>query len=48
MKKTSSLLLAIMASFCFGFTLHTMIANKHDDPTKIGRVTGIRGHFLQV
>lgn len=47
MKKTSVLLLAIMASFCFGFTLQTMISNEQDDSTKIGRVTGIGGIFFK-
>jgi len=47
MKKTSLLLLAIAASFCFGFTLHTVIANKTEEPLKIGRITGIGGIFFK-
>ena len=47
MKKTSVLLLAITISFCFGFTLHSVISDKKDEPLKIGRVTGIGGIFFK-
>jgi len=47
MKKTSQLFLAIAASFCFGFTLHSSISDKEAEPLKIGRITGIGGIFFK-
>ena len=47
MKKTSLLFLAIAASFCFGFTLHSSISDKKEEPLKIGRITGIGGIFFK-
>jgi len=47
MKKTSIFLLAILVSFCFGFTLHSVISNQKNEPLKIGRATGIGGIFFK-
>jgi len=47
MKKTPILLLAIVASFCFGFTVRSLIVDKKEEPLKIGRATGIGGIFFR-
>jgi predicted enzyme related to lactoylglutathione lyase len=47
MKKTTLLLLAILISFCFGFTLNTIIEVKQDETSKTGRVTSIGGIFFK-
>lgn len=45
MKKTPILLLVIVISCCFGFTMQTMISK--ESPLKVGRVTGIGGIFFK-
>ena len=45
MKKTTLIILAIAASFCFGFEFKTMIT-KHSGQTELKRVTGIGGIYL--
>ncbi|MDR3610879.1 MAG: hypothetical protein P4L27_09975 [Ignavibacteriaceae bacterium] len=47
MKKTSLIILAIMASFCFGFAFKTIIAKQSNDKTKMKKVTGIGGIFFK-
>ena len=45
MKKTSILLLTIVISFSFGFTIQNIISN--ETQLKVGRVTGIGGIFFK-
>jgi predicted enzyme related to lactoylglutathione lyase len=47
MKKTTLLILALAASFSFGFAFKTFISKQVDDPTKIKKVTGIGGIFFK-
>jgi hypothetical protein len=47
MNKTSLIILAIAASFCFGFAFKTIISNQTNDNTKMKKVTGIGGVFFK-
>lgn len=47
MKKTSLIILAIAASFCFGFAVKTITTNHSNDNTKMKKVTGIGGIFFK-
>jgi predicted enzyme related to lactoylglutathione lyase len=47
MKKTNLIILAIAASFCFGFAFKTIISNQSDDKTQMKKVTGIGGIFFK-
>lgn len=47
MKKESLFILAIVASFCFGFAFKTIITDRSDDKTKMKKVTGIGGIFFK-
>ena len=47
MKKTSLIIFAILASFCFGFAFKTIISNQSNDTTKMKKVTGIGGIFFK-
>ncbi len=47
MKKTTLMILVIMASFCFGFAFKTVITSQNSNATKIKKVTGIGGIFFK-
>ena len=47
MKKTILLILALVASFSFGFSLKTIISKQSDEPVKMKKVTGIGGIFFK-
>ncbi|MDO9511224.1 MAG: VOC family protein [Bacteroidales bacterium] len=47
MKKTILLILALATSFCFGFSLKTIISKQSDEPVKMKKVTGIGGIFFK-
>lgn len=47
MKKIIIIFLALAASFGMGFTFKTIVSEKHNDPTKMKRVTGIGGIFFK-
>jgi len=47
MKNTSFIILAIIASFCFGFGLKTIVTLPSVHPTEIKKVTGIGGIFFK-
>ena len=47
MKKIPLIVLALIASFGFGFAFKTIITNQTDDQAKLKRVTGIGGIFFK-
>ena len=47
MKKTVLIIVAIAASFCFGFAFNTIITKQAAEPTETKRVTGIGGIFFK-
>ena len=47
MKNTSFLMLALLASFCFGFGLKTIVTLPSAHPTEIKKATGIGGIFFK-
>jgi predicted enzyme related to lactoylglutathione lyase len=47
MNKTTLIVLALAASFCFGFAFNTIITKQTTDEAKIKRVTGIGGIFFK-
>lgn len=47
MKKTSILILVVIASFVSGFAFKTIITNQHTKSTKMKKVTGIGGIFFK-
>ncbi|HRC32286.1 MAG TPA: VOC family protein [Bacteroidia bacterium] len=47
MKKKILIILALAASFCFGFAFKTMIVKQNDTETKPKKVTGIGGIFFK-
>ena len=47
MKRTILFILAIAVSFCFGFTVKTIISNQSNDPASMKKVTGIGGIFFK-
>ncbi len=47
MKRTTLIIIAIVASFGFGFAFKTVITNKTDDTKSIKKVTGIGGIFFK-
>jgi predicted enzyme related to lactoylglutathione lyase len=47
MKKTTLMILVIMASFCFGFAFKTVITSQNSNATKMKKVTGIGGIFFK-
>ena len=47
MKKTTLITLALVASFCFGFTFRSIITNDPGDKAEMKRVTGIGGIFFK-
>jgi predicted enzyme related to lactoylglutathione lyase len=47
MKKNTLIILALAASFCFGFTFKNIITEKAESPTKYKKVTGIGGIFFK-
>ena len=47
MKKTTLIILAIAASFCFGFAFKTIVTKQSNDQAKMKRVTGIGGIFFK-
>jgi len=47
MKKKSLIILAIVASFCFGFAFKAMISNQSNAKTVLKKVTGIGGIFFK-
>ena len=47
MKKTTLITLALVASFCFGFTFRSIITNDTGDKAEMKRVTGIGGIFFK-
>jgi predicted enzyme related to lactoylglutathione lyase len=47
MKKTSLLILVVMASFLSGFAVKTIITNQHIKSNKMKKVTGIGGIFFK-
>ena len=48
MKRTTLIIIAIVASFGFGFAFKTVITNKTDDTKSIKKVTGIGGIFFKL
>lgn len=47
MKKTTLLIIAMAASFCFGFAFKSIITKKANEQTKLKRVTSIGGIFFK-
>jgi predicted enzyme related to lactoylglutathione lyase len=47
MKKTTLIILAIAASFCFGFAFKTIITKQSNDQAKMKKATGIGGIFFK-
>ncbi|HKC69454.1 MAG TPA: VOC family protein [Bacteroidia bacterium] len=47
MKKTSIIILTVAISFCFGFTVKTIITKQPNEQTKMKKVTGIGGIFFK-
>lgn len=47
MKKTVLIVVAIAASFCFGFAFKTIITKQTNHPIKMKKVTGIGGIFFK-
>ncbi|HET9058209.1 MAG TPA: VOC family protein [Chitinophagaceae bacterium] len=47
MKNTSFIILALAASFCFGFAFKTVITKQFNEQIKIKKVTGIGGIFFK-
>ncbi len=47
MKKTTFIIIALAASFCFGFAFKSIINNNSNNSTKMKRVTGIGGIFFK-
>lgn len=47
MNKTTLVLLAIAASFCFGFAFKTIITKQNNDDVTVKKVTGIGGIFFK-
>jgi predicted enzyme related to lactoylglutathione lyase len=47
MKKTTLIILALAASFGFGFAFKSIITKPADDPQKMKKVTGIGGIFFK-
>jgi predicted enzyme related to lactoylglutathione lyase len=47
MKKTTLIILALVASFGFGFAFKTIVTKQSDDQQKMKKVTGIGGIFFK-
>ncbi len=47
MKKTTLIILALAASFSFGFAFKSVITNRSDRPAKMKKATGIGGVFFK-
>ena len=47
MKKTTSIILALATSFCFGFAFNTIITKQSNDQPMMKKVTGIGGIFFK-
>jgi predicted enzyme related to lactoylglutathione lyase len=47
MKKTALIIIALAASFCFGFAFKATLTDNANDPAKMKRVTGIGGIFFK-
>jgi predicted enzyme related to lactoylglutathione lyase len=47
MKRITLITVALITSFCFGFTFKSIITNNSNDNTQLKRVTGIGGIFFK-